>query len=222
MLNRRRTYRGRYGLALVLAIAAATGVAACGSGSGSTSAPASSSLNLKNLSGTLDIMGFGTNGDDVASTRYKLAQAAMPKVKVSAPNGGFADQSFLAAESSGNPPDLIYMTSGDLGTYAAKGALIPLTSCIKSAGINMSTFTPGAQQEVTYGGTVYGPGPGSARPASRPATGTRSCRRPRSSPASAGGSSRRSASTPRSTRSSRCGPRPTAAPSSARTGGRPS
>ena len=156
MLNRRRIYRGRHGLALVLAIAAATGVAACGSGSGSTSAATSSSLNLKNLSGTLNIMGFGTNGDDVATTRYKLAEAAMPKVKVSAPNGGFADQSFLAAESSGNPPDLIYMTAGDLGTYAAKGALIPLTSCIKSAGISMSTFTPGAQQEVTYDGTVYG------------------------------------------------------------------
>lgn len=151
-----RTHRGRCGLALVLTVAAATGMAACGSGSGSGSTSTSSNLDLGHLTGTLDIMGFGTNGDDVAMTRYKIAEAAMPGVKVSAPNGDFSDQSFLASEASGNPPDLIYMTATDLGTYAAKGALMPMTSCLNSAGVKMSTFTPGAQQEVTYNGTVYG------------------------------------------------------------------
>jgi len=147
--------RGGRAAALVAAAAvAASGLAACSSGSGATSGTAA--LNLKKLSGTLNIMGFGTNGDDVAMNRFKLAEKAMPKVKVSAPNGGFNDQSFLASVASGNPPDLVYMSAADLGTYAAKGALMPLTSCISSAGINMSTFTPGARQEVTYDGAVYG------------------------------------------------------------------
>lgn len=152
----RRTARhGRATALVVTAAVAAGGLAACSSGSAGS--PSSGpSLNMKKLSGSLSIMGFGTNGDDVAMNRYKLAEKAMPHVKVSAPNGGFNDQSFLASEASGNPPDLVYMTAADLGTYAAKGALIPLTSCLHSAGINMSTFTSGARQEVTYNGTVYG------------------------------------------------------------------
>ena len=133
----------------------AAGLTACGSGSGAGPA-ASPALNLGKLSGALTIMGFGTNGDDVAQTRYKIAKAAMPKVRVSAPNGGFSDQSFLAAEASGNPPDLVYLSADKLGTYAAKGALLPMTSCVRSAGINMSVFSPGARQEVTDGGAVYG------------------------------------------------------------------
>src|SRR5438045_2191872 len=79
----------------------------------------------------LAIMGFGTNGDDVAMSRYKLAQAAVAPAQVSAPNGGFNDQQFLAAVASGNPPDLVYMDRAKVGTYAAKGALQPLTACIK-------------------------------------------------------------------------------------------
>lgn len=154
MLTSKRTRPARRVAAVVTAaVLTATGLAACSSGSATTSTAA---LNLKKLTGTLNIMGFGTNGDDVAMNRYKIAEAAMPKVKVSAPNGGFSDQSFLASVASGNPPDLVYMTAADLGTYAAKGALMPLTSCVKSAGINMSTFTPGARQEVTYNGAVYG------------------------------------------------------------------
>jgi multiple sugar transport system substrate-binding protein len=156
-VNVTRRRRGRPGLT-VLAVGAllTAGAVGCGSVSPPGSSTAAAQLNLSKLSGTLSIMGFGTNGDDVAQTRYKIAEAAMPHVRVSAPNGGFSDQSFLAAEASGNPPDLVYITAADLGTYAAKGALIPMTSCLRSAGISMSTFSPGARQEVTYDGSVYG------------------------------------------------------------------
>lgn len=155
----RRRRATKLGALAALGTATAVGMAACSSGSSGlpgASGPSAPSVNLKNLTGSLSIMGFGTNGDDVAMTRYKIAEAAMPKVKVSAPNGGFNDQSFLSAEASGSPPDLVYMTAADLGTYAAKGALLPMTSCLKAAGVNMSGFTPGARQEVTYNGTVYG------------------------------------------------------------------
>lgn len=109
------------------------------------------------LHGSLNIMAFSVGtGDDVAKSRYAIAVKAVAPVKVSSPNGGFNDQTFLTALASGKAPDLVYMPSADLGTYIAKGALAPLTSCISSDHINMNMFTPGARQTVTYDGTVYG------------------------------------------------------------------
>src|SRR5581483_1994503 len=105
---------------------------------------------------TLNIMGFGTNGDDVAQSRFALAKAAIAPDDVSAPNGGFNDQAFLAAVASGSPPDLVYMDRAKVGTYAADGALQPLTSCISSQHINLKQYRPAALSQVTYKGKVYG------------------------------------------------------------------
>jgi len=106
--------------------------------------------------GTLNIMGFGTNGDDVAMSRYAIAARAVAPDTVAAPNGGFNDQAFLAALASGNAPDLVYMDRAKIGTYAAKGALMPLTSCIKSQKINTKQYWPAALDSVTYKKQVYG------------------------------------------------------------------
>jgi multiple sugar transport system substrate-binding protein len=114
------------------------------------------STNGSRYSGTLTIMGFGTNGDDVAQTRLKIAEKAIAPAKVSAPNGGFTDEAFLADLASGNAPDLVYMNSYQVGTYAARGALMPLTSCVQSQHINMKDFTSAAQAMATYDGQVYG------------------------------------------------------------------
>lgn len=139
--------------------AAAVGSVAFGlvatSTSFAASTPARASGHAK-LHGSLDIMGFGTNGDDVAKSRFAIAQRAVAPVKVTAPNGGFNDATFLTALASGQAPDLVYMPSADIGTYIAKGALYPFTDCIKSEKINMNVFTPGARQTVTYDNKVYG------------------------------------------------------------------
>ena len=105
---------------------------------------------------TLNIMGFGTNGDDIAMTRFHIAEQAIAPDQVSAPNGGFNDQQFLAAVASGNAPDLVYMDRAKVGTYAADGALQPLTSCIKSQHIATKQFRPAALSQITYKGQVYG------------------------------------------------------------------
>jgi multiple sugar transport system substrate-binding protein len=104
--------------------------------------------------GTLNIMGFGT-GDDVAESRAAIATAAVGG-SVSRPSGSFNDQQFLAAVASGNPPDLVYLDRQKVGTYAAKGAFLPLTSCIKSQKINTKQYRIPALQEVTYKGKIYG------------------------------------------------------------------
>jgi len=100
-------------------------------------------------------MGFGTNGDEIAMTRFNLAKGAV-KSGVSAPNGGFKDQQFLAPLASGQPPDLVYLDRYKVGTYAAKGALQPLTSCISSHKISMAQYRKPAVTELTYKGQVYG------------------------------------------------------------------
>jgi multiple sugar transport system substrate-binding protein len=104
--------------------------------------------------GSLNIMGFG-KGDDVAETRAAIATKAVG-VPVNRPSGGFNDQQFLAAVASGNAPDLVYMDRAKVGTYAAKGALMPLTSCIKSQKIDMSQYRQAAVQSITYKNQVYG------------------------------------------------------------------
>lgn len=70
--------------------------------------------------------------------------------------GGFDEQKFLSAVASGNPPDLIYMDRQLIGTYANRGALQSLTSCIRNQRINMSQYRDAARREVTFKGVVYG------------------------------------------------------------------
>ena len=104
--------------------------------------------------GTLNIMGFG-KGDDVAESRADIATKAVGG-DVNRPSGSFNDQQFLAAVASGNPPDLVYLDRQKVGTYAAKGAFQPLTSCIKSQKINTKQYRIPALNEVTYKGQIYG------------------------------------------------------------------
>jgi multiple sugar transport system substrate-binding protein len=99
-------------------------------------------------------MGFG-KGDDVAETRAAIATKAVGG-NVNRPSGSFNDQQFLAAVASGNVPDLVYLDRQKVGTYAAKGAFLPLTSCIKSQKINMKQYRQAAVNEVTYKGQIYG------------------------------------------------------------------
>jgi multiple sugar transport system substrate-binding protein len=128
----------------MLAVAAITAGLASAHGNGAN----------RHSAGTLNIMGFGT-GDDVAETRAAIATKAVGG-DVNRPSGSFNDQTFLAAVASGNVPDLVYLDRQKVGTYAAKGAFVPLTSCIKSQKINTSQYRHAAINEVTYKGQIYG------------------------------------------------------------------
>ena len=117
-------------------------------------ASAHSNKAAKQGAGTLNIMGFGT-GDDVAESRATIATKAVGGY-VYRPSGSFNDQTFLAAVASGNAPDLVYLDRQKVGTYAAKGAFLPLTSCIKSQKINTKQYRIPAMNEITYKGKIYG------------------------------------------------------------------
>jgi multiple sugar transport system substrate-binding protein len=109
----------------------------------------------KHTAGSLVIMGLGPSGDEVKTTRIALATKAVD-ADITNPSGGFNDQQFLAAVASGNPPDLVYMPREKVGTYAAKGALQPLTNCIAKEKINLKDFRVPALREGTYAGKVFG------------------------------------------------------------------
>src|SRR4051794_22235395 len=109
----------------------------------------------KKTDGNLVIMGWGPSGDDVKVTRIAMAEKAV-NANITNPSGGFNDQQFLAALASGSVPDLVYMPREKVATYAAKGALQPLTNCISQEKINMKQFRASSVQEVTYGGKVWG------------------------------------------------------------------
>jgi multiple sugar transport system substrate-binding protein len=104
---------------------------------------------------TLKIMGFGP-GDEIANTRAELATKALGSgTDVDNPRGGFDDQKFLAALAARDVPDVVYIDRQKVGTYAAKGAFVPLTSCVKSHKINLKLYRPSALQAVTYKGKLY-------------------------------------------------------------------
>jgi multiple sugar transport system substrate-binding protein len=137
-------------LALPLTTSACAGV---GGGSGSGAAGSASSGGKP--SGTLKIMGF-SGGDEVASSRMNAFKAAYPGVTVQANKGDFDAQQFLTAVSSGNAPDVVYMSRDLIGTYAAQGAIVPLDQCIKDQGIDTSQYRDAAMKQVTIKGKVYG------------------------------------------------------------------
>jgi multiple sugar transport system substrate-binding protein len=119
-------------------------------------AVSSASAGPKRATATLRTMGFGLP-DEIARVRVDEAKKAVGTSNdFQMDTGGFDEQKFLSAVASGNPPDLIYMDRQLIGTYANRGALQPLTSCIRSQRINMSQYRDAARREVTFKGVVYG------------------------------------------------------------------
>ncbi|WP_433222865.1 extracellular solute-binding protein [Dactylosporangium sp. CS-047395] len=130
-------------LAGVLALAAG-----CGGVGGSDASPGGGAVSLT-------MMGFAT-GDEIAKTRFDLATKAIAPGTAKAAEGAFNAQQFLSAVASGTAPDLVYMDRQLIGTYAAKGAIVPLDSCIKDEKIDMGQYRKAAVAEVTLAGKVYG------------------------------------------------------------------
>ncbi len=107
------------------------------------------------LDGELRIFGFGL-GDDVAQTRWDLTERALDGVELRLTEGELDIQQFLSAIASGEPPDLIYANRDQIGSFAARGALIPLTRCIEGSGLDLEQYRPEAIEQVSFGGDVYG------------------------------------------------------------------
>jgi len=107
------------------------------------------------LSGTLSVMGF-SGVDEVATSRQELAEEALGDVDVKLIEGDLDLQQFLSAVASGKPPEIVYANRDQIGSLAARGAIVPLGSCIDGEGIDTGMFVPAALEQVTLDGEVYG------------------------------------------------------------------
>ncbi|MEE6273805.1 ABC transporter substrate-binding protein [Georgenia wangjunii] len=156
--------RTRSARGAAVAVAAGLTLAACAQGTGGNSDDGTggggdggtSFDSGAELDGELEIMGFGL-GDDVATSRYELAEEALGDgVTINHIEGALDIQQFLTAVASGNPPDVIYAARDQIGTFASRGAIIPLEQCIAGEGIEIDNFREHTIEQVTFADEIYG------------------------------------------------------------------
>jgi multiple sugar transport system substrate-binding protein len=107
------------------------------------------------LSGEVEVMGFGA-GDEIATVRLDRAKEELGDATVKLVEGDLDIQQFLSSVASGEPPSLVYAERSQIGTFASRGAVVPLTDCIEGEGIDTSVFRASALDEVTFADEVYG------------------------------------------------------------------
>jgi multiple sugar transport system substrate-binding protein len=163
-------------LSLIAVIAVACGPSAsagpsgagASSGAGGGPSAGTGSVAPPSLSGTLQIgakygckpapctpSGEGV-ADEIAYTRYNVFAKQYPDLTLNFTEKDFDAQTFLTAVAAHNPPDVVRMDRGIIGTYVAEGALDPIDECISKFGIDMSQYRKPAVDSLTVDGKVYG------------------------------------------------------------------
>jgi multiple sugar transport system substrate-binding protein len=118
-------------------------------------ATACGGVGFADTSNTFTTMGFGM-GDALATVRVDEARPVLGGMKLEINEGAFDEQQFLSAVAAGNAPDVVVMDRTLVGGYAARGAVVPLTECLKDQDVDLGEYRGAALREVTLDGTVYG------------------------------------------------------------------
>ena len=148
-------YRLRWGAAFAGAVIVALALGGCAVGTGGATDDDADYDADADLSGELSVMGF-SGVDEVATSRMDYAEAELGDVEVELIEGDLDIQQFLSAVASGEPPELVYADRDQIGSLAARGAILPLERCIEGEGIDMDQFREAAVGQVTLDGEVYG------------------------------------------------------------------
>lgn len=130
-------------------------LSACAVGTGGADSTDATYDSGADLSGQLSVMGF-SGVDEVATSRVEYAEKQLGDVDVALAEGDLDLQQFLSAVATGSPPDIVYANRDQIGSLAARGAVIPLGDCIDGEGIPVGDFVPAAIQQVTLNDVVYG------------------------------------------------------------------
>lgn len=158
--SRQRTLERNRQLRRAAAGAAALGLLLTGCATGSQPQVEEPSQNQfpadAEVTGELNIMGFNADADEVARTRADLGEKAIDPATVKAVEGELDVQQFLSAVAAGDAPDLIYANRDQLGTFAARKAIMPLDQCIAGESIALADFREPAVNQVTFNDQVYG------------------------------------------------------------------
>ena len=154
MITRTRNPRRLFApAALTLAVVALTGCAV-GTGGAGTADDIDFDSEAE-LTGTLTVMGF-SGVDEVATTRADMAKEALGDTEVKLVEGELDLQQLLSSIAAGDPPDLIYANRNQVGSLAARGAIMPLEQCIDGEQIPTDDFREPALAQVTLDGHPYG------------------------------------------------------------------
>src|SRR5580765_7764368 len=131
------------GLALVIVVVAATAQA----------------RTEKTQATTITLSGWsaGKTEDDLLQSMVDTFNSTHPNIHVdySIINGDYTT-AMTARFAAQNPPDVFYVDSARLSTWAAQGVLQPLNSYIKATKFNTSKFYPGLLDAFKVGKTIYG------------------------------------------------------------------
>ncbi|GAA5105295.1 extracellular solute-binding protein [Alloalcanivorax gelatiniphagus] len=137
-------------------LAAAILLAGCAQGTSDSDETSDASFDSgADLTGEVQVMGFGA-GDEIATVRLDRAKEALGEAEVELIEGDLDIQQFLSSVASGEPPAIVYAERSQIGTFASRGAIVPLTDCIEGEGIDASVFRESALGEVTFDDEVYG------------------------------------------------------------------
>jgi len=138
-----------------IAVLATLTLASCATGTGTAGDDVDYDPDAS-LSGDLTVLGFGA-GDEIATTRMDEAQKTLgDDVKVKLVEGDLDIQQLLSSIAAGDPPELIYANRDQIGSLAARGAILSLDKCIDGEGIDTSQYVTAALDQVTFDGSVYG------------------------------------------------------------------
>lgn len=131
------------------------GVSGCAVGTGGQDDSGTEYSSDGELSGEMSVMGF-SGVDEVATSRLDYAKEQLGDVEVKLAEGELDLQQFLSAVATGSPPDAVYANRDQIGSLAARGAIIPLDNCIEGESIPTGDFVEAALAQVTLDGKVYG------------------------------------------------------------------
>jgi multiple sugar transport system substrate-binding protein len=131
-------------------------LAGCAQGTGGQKPTDASFDEGAELDGKLTVMGFGA-GDEIATVRLDEAKKALGDgVDVKLVEGDLDIQQFLSSVATGEPPEIVYANRDQIGTFASRGAIMPLTDCIEGEGIDTGVYREPALAQVTFEDEVYG------------------------------------------------------------------
>jgi multiple sugar transport system substrate-binding protein len=131
--------------------------AAAGQGPRDSSGVSSGGTEL-NVAGEIFVHGFSYESTDdiIARDRVETFREAYPDATVTFSESGFDAPTFLTAVQGGDAPDVVRIPRDIIGSYIARGVLMPLDDCISRAGVDTSIYRAAALQQLTSDGTIYG------------------------------------------------------------------
>ena len=135
------------------AVVAAPIIAACQPTTPGGASPGASG----SVSGKVTIRVWGYGLDDArAKARLDVFKKANPNIDVQPVGGSLNTQQLLTAVASGDPPEVINPDRSQVGSWAGRSAIDPISDLIDKDKFDMAQFYPSTVEQVKYKGQIYG------------------------------------------------------------------